>query len=115
MAANVEAIENFTADLGSEHDPLWAEASLLVSTLACGESDPNIARVRFSGSVDVAWFDAPKLESGSDALIITKADSITGLPGDAFVVVDSAEVRPSDLATVVDLLASPPVLDLRGL
>ncbi len=116
LTASVNAIENFDVDVQSEHDPLWAEARLHVNRVACGASVPLTAAVRFSSSVDVAWFDAPKLASGDNALLLVQTDAITEIPGDAFVVVDSAEVRAtSDLARVVDLLTSPPALDLSGL
>jgi len=116
MTANVGAIEHFASEFESEHDPLWAQASLQVNLVACGNEIPDTAAVRFSDSLDVAWFDAPKLQSGDDALVIAKTDAITGLPGDAFVVIDTAEVRPSsDLAAVADLLTTPPALDLSGL
>lgn len=51
--------------------------------------------IRFSRSIDVAWFASPKLAAGQQADFVLSPDTATGLPGAAFLVLDPGSVRPA--------------------
>lgn len=66
----------------------------------CEDDTPPLMRgheidVRFARSLDVAWFAAPKLAVGQQADFILAPDTATGLPGEAFLVLDPGSVRPA--------------------
>jgi hypothetical protein len=51
-------------------------------------------QVRFARSIDVAWFEAPKLAAAQQADLRLGEDTETGVPGPAFLVVDPDAVVP---------------------
>jgi hypothetical protein len=63
----------------SEHDPNWQEAVVQVRSTLKG-STGNRLIVRFPGSRDVAWANAPKFKPGQAATLILKSDQVSGSP-----------------------------------
>jgi hypothetical protein len=98
----------------SEHDPLWAAATITVDCALRG-ANPTVARAAFATSNDVAWYESPKLTVGQMGVFLLqpKPDppGIWGLPADIdYVVTDPLDVHPlGDRAKVANLVLCPPV------
>ncbi len=54
----------------SEHSPCWREAVVLVHQVDKGQPAVRRLVVRFPGSNDVAWADAPKFQPGQEGVFI---------------------------------------------
>lgn len=63
----------------TEHDPMWQEAVVKVKMGIKGAEADQTVVVRFPGSMDVAWYRAPKLKQGQEATLFMKRDEVTGL------------------------------------
>tara|TARA_R110002096_G_scaffold299503_2_gene494015 strand:- start:87530 stop:88381 length:852 start_codon:yes stop_codon:yes gene_type:complete len=114
MSATVDSVGHSTSSLDSEHNPLWAQADLVIDDVICGSNPGNTASMRFASSVDVLWSDAPKLVRGEQRVFIAATDSVSGIEGPGFVVLDPADVQStSTRSAYAELLAVPPSLDLR--
>lgn len=94
----------------SEHAPNWQEAVIQVESGLKGAKANQKVVVRFPGSMDVAWYGAPKFKEGQEATFILKKDQVSGAPksmlagvqvnaytalkgGDALSKADAARVR----------------------
>jgi hypothetical protein len=68
------ANESFEADSShsyeSEHDPEWKDALVSITNLLKGKTNTQEVVVRFPGSPDIAWRNAPKLREGQEATFI---------------------------------------------
>lgn len=64
----------------TEHDPDWQEAIIRVESWIKGVQANQDIVVRFPGSLDVAWYEAPKLKVGQEGTFFLRKDKITGLP-----------------------------------
>jgi hypothetical protein len=96
-------------ETGSEHDPQWKEAPVLVACSLKGTATGATLKVRFAASTDVAWYTAPKLAPPEDGVFVLAADAQTGAPGSGYLVTDARDVQPvASLATLNTLLACPP-------
>jgi hypothetical protein len=52
----------------SEHDPEWWEATISVESMEKGKISGTSVTVLFANSMDVAWFQAPKLRLGQEGI-----------------------------------------------
>ena len=96
----------------SEHSPEWHEAMVSVRDWLRAPSPVLSALpVRFDASWDVARAALPKLYVGNQGLILLlHADTVTGVPGTAYVVTDPLDVHlASAEARLSRLLVSPPL------
>lgn len=97
----------------SEHDPLWADATVTVDCALRGAT-PGAAHVAFATSDDVAWASSPKLAAGeAGVFLLQPAPSPPGtwpLPATTpYVVPDPLDVQPSgERAHLADLVLCPP-------
>ncbi len=64
----------------TEHDPMWREAVVEVINPVKGVSSGEEKVVRFSASMDVAWYQAPKLQVGQVNTFIIDEDTVSGAP-----------------------------------
>jgi hypothetical protein len=53
----------------SEHDPLWAEATITADCALRGD-ELATAKAAFATSQDVAWFNSPKLQEGQKGIFL---------------------------------------------
>lgn len=111
-------------NIGSEHDPLWADATVNVGcVLRDVRPSPGgaTAVVRFPTSTDILWSAGPRLTANQQAIVVLHEGWQRGglfdpasLPGaftGAVVHQSPADVRElADLQHLVDVLACPPVL-----
>jgi len=68
----------------SEHDPLWQDAIVEVQTYIKGAHRKWVV-IRFASSMDVAWFQSPKLKKGEEHIFILKKFISAGTPTTAIV------------------------------
>lgn len=64
----------------TEHDPEWKEAIIHVDSIIKGPASTRDIVVHFPGSIDVSWYDAPKLKVGQEATFFLRVDKISGAP-----------------------------------
>ncbi len=64
----------------TEHDPQWREAVIEVASTLKGSADGEQVVVRFAGSMDVAYYQAPKFRQGEEGVFLLQEDVLTGLP-----------------------------------
>lgn len=64
----------------TEHDPRWQEAILHSDSVIKGPSTGKDFIVHFPASVDVAWYEAPKLKPGQAGIFLLKQDTVSGAP-----------------------------------
>jgi hypothetical protein len=62
----------------TEHDPQWREAIIHVESSIKGARPGQDVAVHFPGSIDVAWYDAPKLKEGQEGTFILHEDTMSG-------------------------------------
>lgn len=97
----------------SEHDPLWAEATLTADCTLRGAELPS-AKVAFATSDDVAWFESPKLTVGQQGIFLLQpAPAPPGpwaIPDSIpYVVTSPLDVEtPDERAHVATLVLCPP-------
>ena len=68
----------------SEHDPHWQDAIVEVQTYIKGSHRMCVV-IRFASSMDVAWFQSPKLKKGEEHIFILKKFISAGTPTTAIV------------------------------
>jgi len=79
----------------TEHDPMWAEATVEVESVEKGELSADRVTVMYPTSMDVMWYQAPKLQVGQRGVwILKKAESI-GLRSGAFAATDPVDFQPN--------------------
>jgi hypothetical protein len=97
----------------TEHDPDWQEATIKVESAMKGARGGDEVVVRFPGSNDVMYRNAPRFKTDQEGVFIMKKDAVTGLPRimvgttqvDAYVVHRSTDVIPkSDSSRVKQLM-----------
>jgi len=97
----------------SEHDPMWAEATLTADCALRGAT-PSRANVAFATSDDVAWVNSPKLTVGDQGVFLLQPvpspPGPWGIPGAIpYVVTDPLDVRPpEERARIATLVLCPP-------
>lgn len=84
--------------LVKEPDPEWWIAGVHVRETLKGHQLTEIA-VRFAGSHDAPWRNAPKLSAGKQSLLLLHRDAAKRAGGD-LVVLDALDVQPVDPAIV---------------
>ncbi len=93
----------------SEHDPMWTEALVNASCALKGPASASPLVVRFAASDDVAWTTSPKLAASQVAAFILASDTVTKIPGAAYMAVNALAVQPtSAVDSMSALLQCPP-------
>ena len=87
----------------TEHDPMWKEAVVKVTTGIKGATANEIIVVRFPASMDVAWYRAPKLKKGQKATLFMKRDQVTNLAPATF---DGNKVRSFTALSPEDVMGA---------
>jgi hypothetical protein len=104
----------------SEHDPAWMRATIEVRETLKGENTPAgggkrssaskraHASLLFPGSGDVAFWNAPRVSKGQEAVFLLHRGS-ERLPPTDLITPDPADIQPKDeLPTVRRLISTPP-------
>lgn len=99
----------------TEHDANWQEAAIRVESAVKGAEAGQQVVVRFPGSMDIAWVDAPRFVEGQEGVFICTRDQVTGaamamLAGSqvpAYTALDSMDVLSPDQEARVRALANP--------
>jgi len=103
----------------SEHDPVWRDAVVEVSSVEKGSQVPSSVVIRFPSSDDIRWHQVPKLEPGQEGVFILQqpaggaaagpmaAAAAGGEP--VYTISHRLDVRPTDqLAHIKQLMESAP-------
>jgi hypothetical protein len=64
----------------TEHDPEWKEAVIRADSIIKGPASTKDIVVHFPASIDVSWYDVPKLKVGQEGTFILQIDRISGTP-----------------------------------
>jgi hypothetical protein len=64
----------------SEHNPEWTDATIHVESTIKGDSSAQNVVVRFPASIDVMWYEAPKLKEGQEGTFFLQTDKLSGSP-----------------------------------
>ena len=99
----------------SEHDPDWQEAVVQVESGIKGARDGQEIVIRFPGSLDVAWYRAPKFKLGQEGTFFLQRDTLSGSPKavlagaevDAYIAGSRQDVLPRNEAQRVRALVGP--------
>ncbi|HEX3128228.1 MAG TPA: hypothetical protein VH394_12935 [Thermoanaerobaculia bacterium] len=62
----------------SEHEPQWRDATVQVESWLKGVNQQQQIVVRFPASIDVAWYNVPKLKSGMEGTFLLHKDRFSG-------------------------------------
>jgi len=92
--------------------PEWWEAQVAVDGTLRGPNPTTSPYypVRYEGSQNECCYRMPKLHVGDQAILLLYPDTMTGQPGDAFLIYDPLdEQRAQDLVRLQALLGAPPV------
>jgi hypothetical protein len=104
----------------SEHDPMWREAVINIASKEKGDHAQNEVVVRFPGSRDIAWYQAPKFIPGQQGVFFLHKQQLgggaegiaaMGAGGEegVYAVLQSADFQPIDkLADIQAMAAQPP-------
>jgi hypothetical protein len=76
----------------TEHDPAWMDAIVTIDSRLKGElpAEQKQLTVRFAGSDDVAWFDAPKFKKDQHGVWVLNKDPKSG----QLIATDPADFQP---------------------
>jgi hypothetical protein len=64
----------------SEHNPEWTDATIHIESTIKGDSSAQNVVVRFPASIDVMWYEAPKLKEGQEGTFFLQKDKLSGSP-----------------------------------
>ena len=93
----------------SDDLPDWWQATVTPTSTLRGTIATGPIAVRFDGSHSACCYRAPKLAVGQQAVLILYPDTMSQLPGDAYLVVDPLDVQAiGERDRMAALLASPP-------
>jgi hypothetical protein len=79
-----------------EHAPLWAEATIQVTSLAKGALSSSEVRVVYPESLDVKWYRAPKFRVGQDGVWILRKQRIEELGREEFTALNLLDFHSMD-------------------
>lgn len=96
----------------SEHNPDWREAVIAVESAIKGAQAGQQVVVRFPASLDVAWFDTPKLREGQEGVFILQRDQVSGA---TTALLAGTEVAAYTALNSVDVLPRQEAQRVRGL
>lgn len=80
----------------SEHDPYWQDAIVKVASVVKGGAELRTVAIRFPASLDVAWYNAPKLTPDQKSIFVLTQDRISNAP--------PAELNGSKIPTYTALM-----------
>jgi hypothetical protein len=91
----------------TEHDPGWQEAVVAIESVELGSFPQPIVSVLFASSMDVMWFQAPKLHVGREGVWLLHRGEAPGLPAAAWACVHPQDEFPKEqLGRVRELIAA---------
>jgi len=99
VAGNVVSSRPVQAlDLGnaSEHTPMWAEATIQVTSVEKGSLPPIGLHVVYPESIDVKWYRAPKFRVGQEGVWILRRRHIEELGRDALTALNVLDFHSTD-------------------
>jgi hypothetical protein len=80
---------------GSEHDPLWQAAVVVVETGEKGDmKQGQRLKVAFASSQDVMWFRAPKPQQGDKAVFLLHQRELPELNVEMLAIVEPLDMQP---------------------
>jgi hypothetical protein len=101
----VRLVDPEPARTQSEHEPQWQDATVRITAVEKGDTTPGTElTVRFPGSSDIAWRDAPKFTPGQEGRFVLRrpsADSAGTAPellaagGDFYTALDRNDFHPA--------------------
>jgi hypothetical protein len=90
----------------TEHDPQWWEAVIEVDSVLKGpQPQGNRITVLYPTSLDVMWYEAPRLHKGLDAVWLLYRGQRPGVPGEPFTALKPWNILSRDTAETVRRLA----------
>jgi hypothetical protein len=91
----------------SEHDPDWGSATIAIDKVEKGSHSAPTATVAFPRSLDIAWYNAPKIKAGDKGTWILHRQDTRGKAVPALAVVHPLDYQPaSEVENVRALLKS---------
>ncbi len=78
----------------SEHDPEWWEAVITVEDILKGRVEDSTVVVLYANSVDVMWYDSPKLQVGEEGIWILPSASTAHLLPEQLLITDQKDLQP---------------------
>jgi hypothetical protein len=97
----------------TEHNPLWQDATIEITSLLKGETTQKSVLVRFASSNDVAWASTPKFHVGQIAIWLLrrppaqKGKAVLPAAEQIFVAPDPSDVHPISELNRIRLLIQP--------
>ncbi len=64
----------------SEHDPKWSIARVAIDSVLKGRGSRRTVEVVFASSLDIAWYQSPKLHEGTSGVFILRRRDETEVP-----------------------------------
>ena len=105
VRAKVSAVKPAEEGAASEHDPQWQEATLEVSESFKGPAGEKSMTVVFPGSVDVMWYQVPKLKVGMEGVFLLRKAPQGAKPGEKLGLLDKADLHLQEAeAAILPLL-----------
>jgi hypothetical protein len=84
----------------SEHDPKWSIARVAIDQVLKGPSSRRTVEVLFASSLDIAWYESPKLDEGTSGVFILRRrdehDVPEGVPASVYQATHPLDVLPHD-------------------
>jgi hypothetical protein len=90
----VEEANQPSPESGSEHDPQWREAEIIVDSVEKGDAKLKKVVVVYPGSKDVMWYKSPKFTAGQEGIWILHKNQMKGLKVKDYTALDPADFQP---------------------
>jgi len=97
----------------TEHDPEWKEAIIHADSIIKGPaSSAKEIVVHFPASIDVSWYEWPKLKVGQEGTFILQDDKVSGAPA---AMLQKKQVRAYITPNTEDVLSKEDAVRVRAL
>ena len=107
------ALESFEAV--SEHNPIWQEAVIEVSDVEKGKGTSKQIVVRFPGSTDVRWYEAPKFETGQEGVFLLKDEKTSAETAADSTATPKGKGKATKVYTALDSEAIQPLQNVSAI
>lgn len=91
---HVEEAKTPPPESGSEHDPQWREAEIVVDSVEKGNAKLKKVVVLFPGSKDVMWYKSPRFTAGQEGVWMLHKNQMKGLNVKDYTALDPADFQP---------------------
>jgi hypothetical protein len=92
----------------SEHDPLWWQATIKIESVEKGAHNGETKTILFPSSMDVAWYQAPKIKEGDRGVWLLHNRDVRGKSVPALAIVHPLDFQPMEVRERVRALLRPP-------